>query len=227
MSTKGMAHSLIFDLDDTLFDSERAYRDSLEKIGVLPNSREFIEARRQVKEQLGNGHVAARNRLLYFKRVLENQDQFSAEETLKLMTDYENALVRHIQEQWRVLDRDKLFSKLVSKYELFLLSNENLRTQLIKVRAIDSKALYFSGLITSEEVGVEKPNPRIFQTLLDKVGVAPDACVMIGDNYQNDIKPAMELGMQAILTSEFVVPAEIPNGVTQVSTLTKLLDILQ
>lgn len=53
-------------------------------------------------------------------------------------------------------------------------------------------------LIFSFEVGAIKPDPRIFQTLCDKLALAPELVVMVGDSLSSDIQGARAFGMQAI-----------------------------
>jgi HAD superfamily hydrolase (TIGR01549 family) len=51
----------------------------------------------------------------------------------------------------------------------------------------------------SAATGLRKPDPRAFQAAAEALGVAPAACIMVGDRIDNDIVPAKALGMAAIL----------------------------
>jgi putative hydrolase of the HAD superfamily len=44
-----------------------------------------------------------------------------------------------------------------------------------------------------------KPSPTIFMAVLEELGVAPEAAVMVGDSLQDDIEGARALGMRAFL----------------------------
>lgn len=57
---------------------------------------------------------------------------------------------------------------------------------------------YFKVVVGSGEFGAEKPDPAIFRHALEQLGVPATECVFVGDNPEKDIKPARELGMQAI-----------------------------
>lgn len=57
----------------------------------------------------------------------------------------------------------------------------------------------FSVLITSEQIGVPKPDPRIFLHALDSVKLTPSEVAYIGDDYATDIVGAKLAGLQAIL----------------------------
>lgn len=52
--------------------------------------------------------------------------------------------------------------------------------------------------IISAEVRLEKPDPRIFQLALDRLGLDPSAVAMVGDRLDLDIGPARRLGMYGI-----------------------------
>lgn len=70
------------------------------------------------------------------------------------------------------------------------------------VRSIlDSLGLtrYLDFVIDSGEVGVEKPDPRIFRIAAERAGVAPDEAVYIGDFYSVDVRGARAAGLDAIL----------------------------
>lgn len=56
----------------------------------------------------------------------------------------------------------------------------------------------FDHITTSEEVGYTKPDPRMFETALDKAGVDPDRSLMIGDKYENDIMGAANAGIHPV-----------------------------
>lgn len=60
----------------------------------------------------------------------------------------------------------------------------------------------FSGV-----VGIEKPDPRIYQLALEKAGnIAPDQALHIGDSMRKDYLPARSIGMQALLLDRFKTP---------------------
>jgi FMN phosphatase YigB (HAD superfamily) len=52
-------------------------------------------------------------------------------------------------------------------------------------------------LITSYEVmHSAKPNSLYYREILEYIGRSPDECIMVGDDWGNDIEPAMKAGMQ-------------------------------
>ncbi|GAB4841105.1 hypothetical protein Ancab_021849 [Ancistrocladus abbreviatus] len=60
----------------------------------------------------------------------------------------------------------------------------------------------FSGL-----VGVEKPNPKIYEIALERAGnIAPQEALHIGDSMRKDYLPAKSLGMHALLLDRFKTP---------------------
>jgi HAD superfamily hydrolase (TIGR01509 family) len=55
------------------------------------------------------------------------------------------------------------------------------------------------GIITSVDAGHLKPHPAVFETAMQWAGAAAERCVVIGNREDNDIAPALALGMQTIL----------------------------
>ena len=58
---------------------------------------------------------------------------------------------------------------------------------------------YIDGIITSVDAGHLKPHPAVFEMAMRWAGVTADRCVVIGNREENDIEPALALGMRAIL----------------------------
>jgi REG-2-like HAD superfamily hydrolase len=56
-----------------------------------------------------------------------------------------------------------------------------------------------SVLVVSGVEGIEKPDTEIFRRALDRVGTTPERAVYVGDNPRIDIRPAIDLGMGAVL----------------------------
>ncbi len=54
-------------------------------------------------------------------------------------------------------------------------------------------------VIDSGLVGVEKPDPRIFQFALDRFGVAPGRALHVGDMYATDVLGARAAGLRVVL----------------------------
>lgn len=79
---------------------------------------------------------------------------------------------------------------------------------------------YFQLQIVSALEGVEKPDPRIFQLALERVGLRPDQVMYVGDHAHLDLDPARALGIQAYLIDR---PGRKP-GPHAIRSLTELLE---
>ncbi len=55
---------------------------------------------------------------------------------------------------------------------------------------LDPEAIFIS-----DQVGINKPNPKLYQTALARVGVRPERAMYVGDSPRNDIEPPKQLGM--------------------------------
>jgi HAD superfamily hydrolase (TIGR01549 family) len=54
---------------------------------------------------------------------------------------------------------------------------------------------YFPVVLVSEEVGCEKPDPRIFALALSRLGVGPEAALHVGDSIEHDYRGARAAGI--------------------------------
>jgi putative hydrolase of the HAD superfamily len=76
-------------------------------------------------------------------------------------------------------------------------------------------------VVDSAEVGIEKPDPRIFLAATRRLELEPAACAYVGDIYDIDVVGAREAGMEPILIGRCPAPEEI----RRVAKLPELLEI--
>jgi putative hydrolase of the HAD superfamily len=70
----------------------------------------------------------------------------------------------------------------------------------------------FGAIVISREVGVMKPDPRIFAIALERLGVAPAEAIFVGDTPRTDIVGAHAAGMKTVwLNRERLA---LPDGIT-------------
>ena len=80
---------------------------------------------------------------------------------------------------------------------------------------------FISGYFCKANTGLLKGTPEFLNTIVGKLNVLPVNVVMVGDNYEKDIKPALATGIQAIWFSKNnIEPA--PNGVKVIKQLSEL-----
>ncbi|MDY0780090.1 YjjG family noncanonical pyrimidine nucleotidase [Tenacibaculum sp. IB213877] len=91
----------------------------------------------------------------------------------------------------------ELLEYLKNNYKLHIITNGFEEVQHLKLKNSNIKN-YFDVIITSESVGVKKPNPKVFEFAVQSVGVQPHNCVMIGDSYEADVLGAFKSGMLPI-----------------------------
>jgi putative hydrolase of the HAD superfamily len=60
-------------------------------------------------------------------------------------------------------------------------------------------AEFFTFILPSAEIGVEKPDGRIFKLALQRLGLRPQEAVHIGDKYEADVVGARAVGITPIL----------------------------
>lgn len=79
-------------------------------------------------------------------------------------------------------------------------------------------------VLDSDEVGVEKPDPRIFQIALEAAGVSAVAAVHVGDMYEVDVVGARAAGIHAVM----VDPADLHRhrDCVRVRSLAELAEML-
>ena len=94
-------------------------------------------------------------------------------------------------------------------------------------RAFDRLGLsrYFDVICDSHFEGVEKPQPRFFEIVLERCGGRPETTLHVGDLYHVDIVGARNTGLDAILLDRHDQYAEF--DVDRVRTLGELVERLE
>lgn len=99
---------------------------------------------------------------------------------------------------WRIFDDvEETFARLRTQdVHVGAISNwdDRLRPLLASLKLADR----FDSVTVSCEVGVEKPDGRIFATACHRAGASPAECLHIGDSMDEDAEGATAAGMRAI-----------------------------
>lgn len=98
--------------------------------------------------------------------------------------------------EW-LADLETLLSSLSENYKLALLSNAWLEAprQVLRDKGYGR---WFDVMVCSYDIGIPKPDPRIFQHTLSLLDVEASEAVMIGDSIKADIKGAINAGLKAV-----------------------------
>ena len=201
-----MYKHLLIDLDDTLWDFKAnskvamqeifndyeliKYYDSFESFYSIYTSKNH-----QLWEQYAKGEITkdylSLERFLYPLRLvgLEN-----AQLAKQLGEDF---LQRTTLQTQLVDGAIELLDYLKNKYTLSIISNGFVEVQYIKLRR-SGLLPYFKHIFLSEEIGHQKPDVRFFQAVLEKIDAKNSECLVIGDNFQTDIKGAESMQIDAI-----------------------------
>ena len=107
---------------------------------------------------------------------------------------------RRQREQRHVLFDDTLpiLRALAGRVKLGLVTNGLSCLQHEKI-AGSGLAPFFDAMVVAGDIGIAKPNPKVFHTLLERLHVTADQAVMVGNSVTSDIGGAQGVGMKAIL----------------------------
>lgn len=171
--------------------------------GVEADETVFLEAEFQAREVLiqrigeGGSGTEAHVWRAYFETLFRKSGV--PEERMEQVGE---ALVRIHQEEhlWTWVEAgtgEALVSLRDAGYRLGVISNADGRIEAL----LQSRGLreHFEFILDSQVVGVEKPDPRIFQAGVERMGVPPEECLYVGDLYPVDVVGARGAGLQALL----------------------------
>ncbi|NMC06252.1 MAG: TIGR02253 family HAD-type hydrolase [Candidatus Lokiarchaeota archaeon] len=191
--------AIFFDLDDTLFDAtglaEKARHAAIEAMiekgleGVTADS--GYEILKEIVDEFGS------NADNHFNLLLKRLDQPSVKLVSIAVITYHTIKVKDI----------KLFPDVFG----FLLDIKNetgcrlgIITDGLAIKQYE-KILrlgldpFFPDVFISDEIGIRKPNPKLFTWALEKTEVAPARSLYVGDRFDYDIVPAKRACMKTCL----------------------------
>lgn len=91
----------------------------------------------------------------------------------------------------------EIIKKLRGKYKLAVVANNVEGWVLKKLKEYGIKDL-FDIIIVSSSVGVRKPDPMIFQPVLNELKVGPEECIFVSDELNQDLSGAKAIGIKTV-----------------------------
>ncbi len=195
---------IFFDLDHTLWDFDRnsglAFERVFQKHKIEVPLNDFLKEYEPInlvywkkyREEMVTKEELRRGRLT------ETFDFFKIKYSLKIIDSLANSYIEELPVDNHLFEGTvEILEYLSAKYRLHIITNGFEEVQHLKLQNSGIKK-YFKTITTSEEVGLKKPNPVIFETALLKASVKPQHAIMIGDSFEADIEGAKKIGMHTL-----------------------------
>lgn len=196
------------DLDDTLYEYEPCNKVGIQNfisyckvnfslsedtaLGLFQSARKIINKRL-------HGQAASHSRLLYAKEFCEGLGVDPCVHALAMESSYWEPFLN----QMKLRENVSEFLRQLKKHAKSIAIVTDLTTaiQLEKLKRLEINH-FIDVIVTSEEAGAEKPSASIFQLAADKLKIAKEETVMIGDNFEKDILGAQNFGISAFWFNE-------------------------
>ena len=185
---------VLFDLDDTLLDRDAGFvrfcRELYHTSGVMSDTHTEDEAAALMVELDAGG---MRPREEFFREVIRQWPG--------VFRDVPQAIDVYLSSYPEMLILGPLTRALLEDVQeagipVAIVTNGGSAMQSRKIDASGLRGLV-DAVIISEELGVAKPDPRIFEHALAQIGAAAAASLFVGDNPEADILGAKGAGMRA------------------------------
>ncbi|MDO5571803.1 MAG: YjjG family noncanonical pyrimidine nucleotidase [Bacteroidales bacterium] len=227
---------LLFDFDDTIYDTHKNAEEALREVyehfslkDIYPDYLEFSNVYWKKNHEVWD--LYSRNlikreeliveRFLYPLRVKNTGTEKEALEMSDFFLDSTSKKKNLIEGALELL------KYLYPLYPMHILSNGFTEVQYKKIKSggVDR---FFSKIILSEQIGINKPDKRFFEYALSQIGVTASQTIMIGDNYNTDIIGAINSGIDQIYynPNSLIVEGNEPTfQVKKLSEIPKLLEV--
>lgn len=199
---------IFFDLDHTLWDFEKNSSETLSEIFHEFELQQFVNNKERflATYQTVNGQYWKKYRdgvidkqTVRFGRFADTLNRFNVPDAEILGQKIGDEYVKRGPHKTHLFeDTHETLTYLKSRYELHIITNGFKEVQSIKMAGSDLNQ-YFQVILCSEDVGVNKPNKKVFHKALDLATGTASNSLMIGDNLEADILGAQKVGIRTIL----------------------------
>ena len=212
-----MIKTILFDLDDTILDFKKAeaiaLSGTLRELNIAPSEERIAlysdinaaQWRRLEAGELTRPEVLTTRFRIFFDAIGEQRLPEQAQAL------YE---ARLSQGHYFIDDAVKTLEALSSDYDLFLVSNGNLRVQEGRLRSA-AISHFFQDIFISEQIGADKPSPLFFDRCFARIdGFEHSAAIIVGDSLTSDIRGGLQAGIHTCwfnprrLPRDPAIPAE-------------------
>lgn len=217
--------AVIFDLGHTLIDYHsdwkepeawavsRTYKLIEGRKGRVPRESDFMEELHRLLEAARQKRKREMVEVPLESILEECLHRFECEHDPGLMERSLEIFYEALLEHRRlIVGVREMLTALDGKYSLGLISDvawglpSHFPLRDMRHYAIDR---FFDDMVFSTDVGLRKPNPRIFEISLKKLGVRKEEAIYIGNSLQADIRGAMSAGIRSVLKrSKYYFPDE-------------------
>lgn len=198
--------NVFIDLDNTLYPYYPAHQVSLEacysefihfkEIDQKMFNDLYRNARNQVTERLSPQGIC-RSRLLAFLAIFEELELAAP---FSLATHFDEIYWSNFISSIKPCRSALTFLETckTKKIPICIVSDMITNIQVKKIKALKIES-YIDRLVTSEECGVEKPHPIIFETALKKMKGSLTTSIFVGDDIKKDFLGARDFGIKSYL----------------------------
>lgn len=219
--------AIFFDFDDTLQSRKGAYRLYCEEFlsKYFPNisEKERLIKLDEMEEYVDGGY---KDREVYFPELIDLWKWENHPELQELYDSFNYDFGKHIVMLEGAIDVLKEIKK--RGYILGCVTNGVSSLQNIKLDTAGIRDM-FDVVVVSGDIGIYKPDRRIFDEAVRRAGVRNEEALFVGDHPVNDIQGALGADMQAVRMNygDFKGKGLGAAGVAaEIEKITQLLDLI-
>ena len=221
-----MIKTVFFDLDDTLFDHQYSRRCSFLALKAMHPALSSADIRDMeiVHEQLiwANYEKVLDGEISIHDAMVERICTVCTRFGLTLAPADIPETVRRYDAAYQknrraVPGSRKLLVLLKEEVQVGIITNGFCDLQEEKI-AICGISPFLDFLIISGEIGIKKPDRRIFEKALTLAEVAPGESVYVGDSWNVDILPASACGMKTVWLNRYGQPCPDPSLAREITS---------
>ncbi len=193
MKTPLTIDTILFDLDNTLIDRDQAMKQGLRhwlKAQGRVNEAEMDQELERILEKDNSGYS---DRVLFCEWLSRKYATGDAKAHKDLLRELQELTISYLQPDPEILN---ILQQLKQRYQLVIATNGSRYVQQKKIMQTKLESVFLPEYIyISEMLGHEKPESGFYHKILESIRKNPEQCLMVGDNYVNDIDAARNCGL--------------------------------
>jgi putative hydrolase of the HAD superfamily len=224
---------IFFDFDHTLWDFEKNSSEAITELfdhfdlqGTIASLAEFLDQYQAINlsywDRYNRGEIDKRT--VRYGRFYDLFSAYGMEDPIQFSEQFADKYLELAPTKKNIFPHThEVLTYLRTKYKIHLITNGFKEVLAVKMAHTGLRD-YFDVITCSEDIGVNKPHPKIFQSALEKAGALAGTSLMIGDSYEADIEGADKCGIIPIHFN----PKKLPfnHSHKQINCLSELKSLL-
>ena len=197
--------AIFFDLDDTLHDHLQPFSNAFKTVFPAVTQVPMLSLYKKFRDYSDLLWKDYSQNTLSLEQLREQRITLALKD-FKIWISNDSAIEFQLQYEYR-LNHLQLFEEvptvfkalLEKNYKIGIITNGPVEHQYNKINSLGlTDYILMENVFVSDDVGIAKPDPKIFNYVAKRFDYLPDEFLYVGDSWHNDVAAPIDAGWRAI-----------------------------